>query len=410
MYFPREEYEQRWSRVHEEMDSRGFDVAVIWQRSGGTYDRVGNVWYLTNYAALNIGQEPSTQTHGVGQAFAALLMRRGAEPELHLLAPESGVEDVDRDYLAIDHISSSPGSIAFGLAKRLKELGVEGKVAYVGDDFLPLEIWRQLAAETPQVEWVPQDDLLYRIQHFKSERELDLFREAGEISSRALTAFMEGLIRGDRQCDAAARAASVIVGAGGGFQRLGCHTGPRGDLRLFDYPLYGYSKSAAKPGDMVRAWVVPVIEGYWLDPGRTSVFNADPNAAQRRLIEGTVEINERIIGMLRPGATPREVGRLADQAAREMGLGDVAGEGDGRVYGHGMSTFWAGPVIPGENVSENIEKDTFFNIDEPFYDGQLFTAEAFFAEPGVGVAGIEDIVIIWEDGAERVTTTPLTFW
>ena len=46
--------------------------------------------------------------------------------------------------------------------------------------------------------------LLYGLQHKKSPRELDLYREAGEITSRALTAFMEGLIRGDRQCDAAA--------------------------------------------------------------------------------------------------------------------------------------------------------------------------------------------------------------
>lgn len=407
MYFPKEEYEQRWARLEEEMARRGFDVAVIWQRSGGTYDRAGNVWYLSNYAAANIGQEQTTPTLGVGQAFAAFLMRRGAEPEIHILAPESGVEDIDMDYVAVDHIEGHPGSIATGLADRLKQLGVEGKVAYVGDDFLPLEIWRQLSAATPDIDWIPQDDLLYRMQHVKSPRELDLFREAGEISSRALTAFMEGLIRGERQCDAAARAAAIIVQAGGGFQRLGCHTGPRGDARLFDYPLYGYSKAAAQPGDMVRAWVVPVIEGYWLDPGRTSVYGARPNDAQRRLIERTVEVNERIIAALEPGTTPRQVGRLAVQAARDLGL-DVM-ESGAPVFGHGMSTFWLGPVIPGEQT-DHLESDGFYNIDEPFYNGQLFTAEAFFEEEGVGLAGIEDIVIIWDDGVERLTDTPATFW
>ncbi len=28
-YFPREEYENRWSRVHEEMRRRGLSVAVV---------------------------------------------------------------------------------------------------------------------------------------------------------------------------------------------------------------------------------------------------------------------------------------------------------------------------------------------------------------------------------------------
>ena len=79
------------------------------------------------------------------------------------------------------------------------------------------------------------------------------------------------------------------------------------------------------------------------------------------------------------------------------------------LYGHGMSTFWSGPVIPGAHTTE-VESDDFWNIDEPFYNGQVFTVEAFFSEPGVGLAGIEDILIIWEDGIEWITDSPKTFW
>jgi Xaa-Pro dipeptidase len=407
VYFPRDEYEQRWSRLHAEMAKRDFDTVVVWQRTGGSYDRAGNVWYLSNYAAQNIGQEPTTPFFGVGQALAALLVRQGQEPELHVLGAETGIEGIDRRYVAVDHVEAHPGSLATGLATRIRKLGIEGRVAYVGDDFLPVEMWRQLVAGTPMIEWVPQDDLLYPLQHVKSPRELDLFREAGEISSRALTAFMEGLIRGERQCDAAAQAASIITAAGGGFQRLGCHTGPRGDTSLFDYPLYGYSKESANPGEMVHAWIIPVIEGYWLDPGRTSVYGATPTSDQKHLIESTVEVCERVADALKPGATPREVGVIADRTAEKLGL--EVGTDVTVLYGHGMSTFWSGPVIPGANTAR-VEADSFWNIDEPFYDGQLFTVEAFFSEPGVGLAGIEDILIIWDDGIEWLTDTPKTFW
>ncbi len=36
-YFPIEEYESRWGRVHAEMKRRGFDAAVVWGRSAGGF-------------------------------------------------------------------------------------------------------------------------------------------------------------------------------------------------------------------------------------------------------------------------------------------------------------------------------------------------------------------------------------
>ena len=49
MPFPREEYERRWAALEQEgSDPRlGYDTAVIWGRSGGSYDRAGHITYLT---------------------------------------------------------------------------------------------------------------------------------------------------------------------------------------------------------------------------------------------------------------------------------------------------------------------------------------------------------------------------
>jgi hypothetical protein len=49
LYFPMEEYEARWARVERSMIDRGYDVAVVWSRSGGTFDRCGDVLYPSNY-------------------------------------------------------------------------------------------------------------------------------------------------------------------------------------------------------------------------------------------------------------------------------------------------------------------------------------------------------------------------
>ena len=47
-YFPKSEYRDRWQRVHDEMARRGYDVAVVWAKGSGAYERYGNVLWLTN--------------------------------------------------------------------------------------------------------------------------------------------------------------------------------------------------------------------------------------------------------------------------------------------------------------------------------------------------------------------------
>lgn len=405
MYFPREEYETRWSRLYDEMRRRGYETAVIWQRTGGGYDKAGNVWYLANYASANNGQEPAAS--GVGCAFAALIACNGEEPELHILQPDySTVEEVESRYVAVSHIGCHTDNLAAGVAARLSELKIEGRVAYDGDDFLPAQMYRTLVAESPSIEWVPEDDLVFALQGQKSPRELDLYREAGQVSSQALTAFTEALIRGERQSDAAAKAAEIIVRNGGGFQRLGCHAGPHGDQAIWDYPLYGYSRQTPNPGEVVRAWVIgPILEGYWLDPGRTSVCGLRPSAAQKRLIEDAAQLTTEIGAAVRPGRTARELGMLGDRLVREKGY-----EADPGCYGHGLSTFWLGPVIPAGSALPADEKDSFFGLDVPFHEGQIYTSEVFIREEGVGLAAFEDIVIVGADRNELITTTPLIFW
>jgi len=108
---------------------------------------------------------------------------------------------------------------------------------------------------------------------------------------------------------------------------------------------------------------------------------------------------------VKPGRTPREVGAIIDAGTAARGLGDK----DLELYGHGMSTFWLGPLIPARPASPE-PGDTVWAADEPFRNGQVFTAETIVHEPGVGTAGFEDLFIIWDEGNELITSTPLLFW
>jgi Xaa-Pro dipeptidase len=408
MPFPIEEYERRWAALDGELERLGYDTAVIWGRSGGSYDRAGSITYLTNFASHSSGQEWSSGDSAVGRSFGALLFRRGHEPELHIAEP---VITAEPRYVATAHIAEHMQNIGAGLAERLGELGIEGPVAYLGDDFLPIQIYRTLVAATPQIEWIAEDFLLDEIQSHKSELELDLYREAGTVASRALTAFMQALIRGERQCDAAADAADIIIRSCGGFQRLGCHTGPRGELAMWDNPFYGYSVERAGPGEMVRAWVYgPIHHGYWIDPGRCSTCG-QPTAERKALIELGVELTESLIGEIAAGVTPREVGVIGDRWIREHGLTEDMGGAIWDLYGHGLSTFWLGPLIPAHGAETFVNGHGFQNVDKPFHVGQVFTVETFLRQPGVGTSTFEEVFIVGEAGVERLTAgTPMLFW
>jgi Xaa-Pro aminopeptidase len=381
---------------------------VIWQRSGGGYDRAGDVWYLTNYASHASGQEPSLGRSAIGRAFAALLLRPGREPELHVMEP---VHTVDTGAIATDNIIAHEANLALGLAERMTTLGVDGRVAYVGDDFLPAQIYRDLLDATPQIEWVPEGTLLYEIQRRKSDRELDLYRHAGAIASDALTALMEGLIGGKRQSEAAADAASIIVAAGGGFQRVACHAGPRSEREMWNYPLYGYTREAPTPGDLVRGFVYgPILEGYWLDPGRCSVCGGRPSHEQKRLIEDGVELTQAVIGAVRAGATPRDAGIVGDRVTIELGYGDDTGGAIWDIYGHGLGTFFSSPEIPAHGAQSFENDPIWWRVDTPFLDGEVFTVETFLTQAGIGMTAFEEIFITRNDGVEALISTPMLFW
>ena len=55
-----EEYEARWARVERPMIDREYDVTVVWNRSGGTLDRCGEVLYLSNYVPTESEQDQLT--------------------------------------------------------------------------------------------------------------------------------------------------------------------------------------------------------------------------------------------------------------------------------------------------------------------------------------------------------------
>src|SRR5690606_26663314 len=108
--------------------------------------------------------------------FSAVLFRRGQDPEIHIGIAKAEIA-VSR--LVCGKLVSHEPNLMIGLADYLRKEGIEGRVAVVGEDVLPGLYDRQLRSRTPQIQWVPEEDLLVRPQSIKSAAELEVYRTAG---------------------------------------------------------------------------------------------------------------------------------------------------------------------------------------------------------------------------------------
>lgn len=407
MFFTRSEYRDRWDRVQAAMAAAGYENLLVWQRSAGTYDKLGAVYWLTNYHTFGTGQGPATSPEfGDPYTFSAVLIRKGQEPELHTGLAE---KDIDVSRIVCGEVVSHPTPMMVSFAEYLRSAGIEGPVAVVGDDVLPGMYDRVLRHRTPQIEWVSEEQLLVRPQMIKSPRELEAYRIGGDLVTTALSAAMEAMIAGERECEAAARAAAAIMRGGGGFHRIDVNHGRFSEKYFLSRDLYGHNRSAPSPGDVFTVWIYgPLFEGYFMDPGRTGICANRPTPAQRSLLEDCAQIVTGMVDAVAPGATARAIGRKGEELSRRVGYFDFPPPISFPILGHHLGVSVPPLLIPFGDVEAG--ELGYRSIEDALKPGMVLGIEAFLAREGVGVAGFERNIVVTDSGTEVLDGAPMFFW
>lgn len=393
--FSAEEYRARWRAVHDAMKQRGLGTAVVWSRGGGGWDRFQETFYLTNYYSCNSGYLYDGMQKGTrAAAHCAVILQSNEEPILIADDPT-----LDRAGIATARIEAGTDVVAL-LAAALEHEGIEGSVGFVGSDCISAKHMAALRDLAPQIEWQVEDDLVLDVRVIKSPAELDVFRYAGETVSSALSRLFEVIFAGGSEADAAGEAAREVYRRQGHVNQILVGHGPWTTERITNCPMAGYSTATPADGDLVRAWVYGAMyQGYWLDPGRTSVVGLRPTPDKKRLVESCAAIVERLRAAIRPGVRVVDVAALGDRLRREY-YGDQAYDEDWYVFGHGNGLFFEPPVItPGYDGKHAI-----------FKENMVGATELFLNLPEIGSAGFEQNFIVTKDGTELLTTTPLIWW
>jgi Xaa-Pro aminopeptidase len=396
-FFSRDEYEARWASVHEEMRKRGLEAALVWGRGGGSYERFQEVFYLTNYYSNQSGAVQDWHAVGTASAHCAVILRQGHEP---LLIIDDIEGNWDASNLPLDNVVGDADVIK-AVIDAVRKTGLSGKVGFVGSDFLGVKYYQQLTKACPEIRWEFHDDLVAVVRVIKSERELEAFRAGGETVTAAMNAVFDALQAGKSESEAAGDAAREVYRRRGHINLVLINHGVSTAEVLNTNPIAGYSDATPKQGDMARFWVYGAMcQGYWIDPGRTTVVGLNPSPEQKRLVEAAANSVTEMMEAVRPGVNVDEIVRLGERARADFGGEEDQMSTRWPLYGHGVGLYWDMPMM----------SPNYKGPHKVIRENMVCTTETFMALEGVGGAGFEQVFIVGKDGNELLSTTPMIWW
>ncbi len=278
----------------------------------------------------------------------------------------------------------------FGLlSDLLRERGLSA--ARIGADleFMPAADFLALRQALPEVNWVDGSTVLKRLRAVKSQREINLLRQASAAAEAGLVEMAAAVRPGAAlgQLSTAWKSGAQAYAAKSGFSLSG----------HWDFisvgPALSDMTAAVAPGALIKADVGTLVDGYSSDGART--FSWGPVSPLAGDIFKALEAAfARGLDALRPGNTFGAVHAAMLASMRKDGFGEY-------YRGH------FGHSVGG---SVGIEEWPFFSHDNPevILPGMVVALEAPFYGEGVGALMIEDQFLVTASGAECMNSLPRT--
>jgi len=312
-------------------------------------------------------------------------------PETHaLLCPELYEEQVlaettlGREHLRVWGDADDPRAATAATAEAV---GVADADRVLVDERLWTRFALDLRAAMPDAELALATELLGDLRIRKDDDELDRLRAVAEVTDEVSRAVRELDPTGWTERELAREIETRLLEGGctgPSFETI-VGSGPNGAR-----PHHSHGDRTIEPGDPVVLDFGGRLAGYPSDQTRTVVWGDDPPERFREVHRVVREAQRRAVETVEPGVSAAAV----DRAAREV-VAD-AGYGERFVHrtGHGVGLdVHEPPYVTGEN-------------DRELEPGMVFSVEPGVYLPGEFGVRIEDLVVVTEDGHERLNDSP----
>lgn len=262
---------------------------------------------------------------------------------------------------------------------KLKSLAFE-------DESMTVKEFHTYKQNMPNTAFKPIDQLVESLRLQKSEDEVEIIRKSASITDAAfehiLTFIKPGMVEKEvalelemfmKKQGASALSFDIIVASGW-----------RSSL-----PHGRASDKIIESGDFVTMDFGCVYEGYCSDMTRTVVVGKASDK-QKKVYETVLKAQEAALKAIKPGIRGKDADKIARDIITEEGFGEYFGHGLG--HGVGLEVHEAPRLAP---IGEKILEKNMVVTDEP----GIYI-------PEFGGVRIEDLIVVTEDGCERLSTSP----
>ena len=263
-----------------------------------------------------------------------------------------------------------------GLAAELASITAVKRAGtiYYEPEFITMAVWRRLTETLPAVSFEPLPFNLDGPRAVKSAEEIKLVTKALAITEAAVAATLARMEPGQTEREAAffLEAEFRRLGAEGPSFETIVASGPNGAL---PHAIPGSKK--IKAGEMVIIDCGAKYRGYCADITRTKIMG-EAKPWQKEIYTIVRQAQLLAIKAIRPGATGRDVDRIARE--------HIAAKGYGQYFGHGL----------GHGVGLVIHEAPSLSPrnDKPLEPGQIVTVEPGIYLPGRGGVRLEELVLV----------------
>ncbi|MFC3959135.1 M24 family metallopeptidase [Halovivax cerinus] len=362
-------FEDRLHRCQDALADREVDALVLFPSS--------NLYYLTGFS-----EEP-----GERHLFAFVTPTGFA-----LVAPTMYADQIVAATYVDDVDTWDDGDDPMAVVcDVLDRLGVDGGEVLL-DDRMFAQFSLDLQEALPDASFGLASEVIDDLRITKDETELAALREAGRVSDaaseavRALGADAVGMT----ETELADRIRDELASRGGdgvSFEPV-VGSGPNGAL-----PHHRHGDRTIEAGEPVVLDFGTTVDGYPGDQTRTMVFGGDPPEGYAAVHGIVREALEAAIDAVEPGVTAGAVDAAARSVVEEAGYGERFIHRTG--HGLGLDVHEAPYIVAGN--------------DQVLEPGMVHSVEpGIYLEGEYGVR-IEDIVVVTEDGCDRLNHSPRTW-
>jgi Xaa-Pro aminopeptidase len=273
------------------------------------------------------------------------------------------------------------------VAEVADDLGLAGGHLLV-DDTMWARFTQDLRAVLPEATFGLASEVLADLRVRKDDTEIDALRRAGAVADRVVADLRDlgpeavGLTEAELAREIETRLGDA-GGAGVSFDPV-VGSGPNGAK-----PHHRHGDRVIEAGDPVVLDFGTRVDGYPSDQTRTVVFDGEPPEQFAEVHRVVREAQQAAVDAIRPGVSAESV----DAAAREV----IESAGYGEQFVHRT----------GHGVGLDVHEEPYIVAGN---DRELDAGMVFSVEPGVYLPGefgvrIEDLVVVTEDGCERLNDT-----